>query len=412
VTYIGPVGGLMDPAFLRAWRQAQLEQQAVERHGGGAHGAAKRARGAYATQPDPRHPDDGFRPGDGSFVGGLQEMLREILDLAGSHHELGRMLANAPPERYTVLQEAITAQPVEVAGAIAWIIEHLHRTEEVATACGELGPALARILAGREQHLDMCGRSIIDAIRTGLGDRWKPDFDGAMHSAWGLVAEWLRRGMERIDYQTPYWTGVVVARDGLAVRLRTHLPYPYHPGQHVALESSDKRAGDFVPAWISGAPAPGRPIEVYVDSLDAEPGDRIRLREAAGDLKLFPPSQHALLLVAEGIGVAPMKALLTQLREAGDTRVAHLFWGVRHREDLFDLEGLRALRATVKPVVAEGPAYPYASGAVYDVVAEHGDWHSNDVYVAGEPAMVEKTIARLTAGGVPVGHIATGVLTA
>ena len=61
------------------------------------------------------------------------------------------------------------------------------------------------------------------------------------------------------------------------------------------------------------------------------------------------------------------------------------------------------------PAVAEGSAYPYRSGRLH-VVVDHGDWHANDVFVAGSPQMVSGTIEILTAHGVPREHIISGDL--
>jgi NAD(P)H-flavin reductase len=39
------------------------------------------------------------------------------------------------------------------------------------------------------------------------------------------------------------------------------------------------------------------------------------------------------------------------------------------------------------------------------VVARGGDWHEHDAYVCGPTAMVEATVAQLTALGVPLSQI-------
>ncbi len=421
---IEPVPGITDPMFLRAWQQAQLEQQATERHG---HNTAQRRRGREGGAAPPGGPpvaEDGFRPGDQGFLRTLQGLLRQCLSAAGSPDRLSRGVAEQlalKPAR-TALHEAALAHPGDLGEAIGWLVDNLHRPYVVSSGCAQLGPALAEILGESEEQLDAFGPAVTEALRVSLGSGWRAEYGQAWESMWNLVARWIRQGMEAVDFEPPFWTGVVVSHDRrradvAVLRLRTHLPYRYHAGQYTVVESM-LRPDAWWPCWIASPPAPDDVIEVHVQAGGDEvaealvhrtaAGDRIRLRPPGGDLALPPPSAHALLLVAGGVGVAPMKALLAELRASGDERVVHLFWGVRHRDDLYDLEAMRALGATVVPVVAEGPAYPYHSGLVPDVVAAHGDWHANDVCVTGSKRLVEATVAVLTARGVPREHISTG----
>jgi NAD(P)H-flavin reductase len=415
---IDPVPGITDPMFLRAWQQAQLEQQAVERHGANAGHRRRPRESGSAYQEHQPAAEDGFRPGDQGFLRTLQGLLRQCLSAAGSPDRLSRGLAErlaAAPA--SPLHEA---HPGDLGEAITWLVDNLHRPYVVSSGCAQLGPALADL--EQEHELDTFGPAVTEALRATLGDGWRAEYGPAWESMWGLVAQWIRQGMETVQFEPPFWTGVVVSHDrrraDLAVlRLRTHLPYPYRAGQYTVVEST-LRAEAWRSFWIANPPAPDHLIEVHVQAAGDEvaealvhrtaAGDRVRLRPPGGGLTLPPPSEHALLLVAGGVGVAPMKALLAELRAAGDERVVHLFWGVRHRDDLYDLEAMRALGATVVPVVAEGPAYPYHSGLVADVVAAHGDWHANDVCVTGSSALIEATVSVLTANGVPREHIWTG----
>jgi NAD(P)H-flavin reductase len=420
VAQIDPVPGITDPMFLRAWQQAQLEQQAFERHGAN---AAKGRRRPALAQPEPQPSvEDGFRDGDQGFLRTLQGLLRQCLNAAGSPDRLSRGLAEQLAMAPDPLHEAALAHPGDLGEAITWLVDNLHRPYVVSSGCAQLGPALAELLDREQEPLEALGPTVTDALRASLGAGWRSEYGLAWESMWGLVAQWIRQGMETVQFEPPFWTGVVVSHDRrradvAVLRLRTHLPYPFHAGQYTVVESM-LRPEVWRPFWIASPPAPDHVIEVHVQAAGdgvagalvhrTAAGDRIRLRPPGGDLALPPPSEHALLLVAGGVGVAPMKALLAELRASGDERVVHLFWGVRHREDLYDLEAMRALGATVVPVVAEGPAYPYHSGLVPEVVAAHGDWHANDVCVTGSRRLVEATVEVLTANGVPREHISTG----
>ena len=411
---IDPIGGTTDPTLMRAWHQATLEQQVVERQQ-----QIARRRRAYEEAQAQAEPSDGFRQGDQGFLPMLQAKLREYLAAVGSAPELSgrlaRQLRRALPDTRTALHAAALAHPADLGAAVFWVVEHLDRPHLVAQECARLGPAVGETLGPARNHLDAFGLALIDALKDSTEPRATEWAD-----AWDLVVRWIRPSM----YQdAPFWTGEVVKhdrrRDEIAViQVRTHLPYAFRPGQQVSIETG-RRPDAWQTVWIASLPAEDNVIELHVQVFDAVTedlvkhtgaGDRIRLRGARGGLSLPPRSEHALLMVAGGVGIAPMKALLAELRREGDERLVHLFWGVRQRDGLYDLEAVRRLGATVVPAVAEGPAYPYRSGALPDVVVDHGDWRPNDVLIAGSPQMVRGTIEVLTAHGVPAGHIIAGDL--
>ena len=112
-----------------------------------------------------------------------------------------------------------------------------------------------------------------------------------------------------------------------------------------------------------------------------------------------------LLLVAGDTGVAPLKALLTEMAATGDPRSAVLFWGVRDLDELYDIEDITRIaqacrRVTVVPVVSEGDPGQYASGLVTDAIAAYGEWSGHEVYLAGPPLMLAATSAALRRLGV------------
>jgi NAD(P)H-flavin reductase len=110
-------------------------------------------------------------------------------------------------------------------------------------------------------------------------------------------------------------------------------------------------------------------------------------------------------MVAGDTGVAPLKAMLTEMAATGDRRSAVLFWGVRDLDELYDIEEIASIarachRATVVPVVSVGEAGQYASGLVTDAIAAYGEWSEAEVFLAGPPLMLIETRAALQALGV------------
>jgi NAD(P)H-flavin reductase len=136
-----------------------------------------------------------------------------------------------------------------------------------------------------------------------------------------------------------------------------------------------------------------------------QPGDEVRFSRAEGAMGLTGYPGRDVLMVAGDTGVAPLKAMLTELAATGDRRSAVLFWGVRDLDELYDIEEIAAIarachRATVVPVVSEGEAGPYASGLVTDAIAAYGEWSGAEVFLAGPPLMLANTGAALQALGV------------
>jgi NAD(P)H-flavin reductase len=87
-------------------------------------------------------------------------------------------------------------------------------------------------------------------------------------------------------------------------------------------------------------------------------------------------------------------------------RDIHLLVGARTQAELYDLADLRALEARtpwlrVVPVVSADPSFDGMHGMLPDVLDRFQDWSRHDVYVAGPPEMVERTITWLDDLGVP-----------
>ena len=104
-------------------------------------------------------------------------------------------------------------------------------------------------------------------------------------------------------------------------------------------------------------------------------------------------SGRDLLLIAEGTGIATMKALLTEVAWRRQRRAVRLFVGVRTVAEIYDLEPLRAiaaecLDAQVQVVVAAGPQGRFLGGSLAHVVAGATDWADWDVYADGPPALI------------------------
>jgi NAD(P)H-flavin reductase/hemoglobin-like flavoprotein len=380
--------------------------------------------GAGVTPARPGPPADGMDPADDAALREVQRLLGDSLSLAGGAAEVaGRLhtaLAQAQPQLLAALPGGPLSQIEQLAQALTWLVHHLDQPPALAAGCGLLGAALAEC-GVRPEQLRLVGAALAEAMRAGMAaGGWRQEFDQAWRTTWQHAYEWIVHGETRIRHQPTTWTATVVAherrRDDLAiVRLRPDLPMPFRPGQYTRIEVP-QLPGVWRPYSLAGAPRQDDVVELHVRAKTESGvsgalvyrtgvGDRVRLGRAEGDMGLPERPGRNLLLIAGDTGVAPLKALLTELAATGDPRSAVLFWGARTLDELYDIDDVARIaaagrRTTVVPVISEGEAGPYASGLVTDAVAAYGEWSDHEVYLAGPPVMLAATSAALRLLGV------------
>ena len=142
-------------------------------------------------------------------------------------------------------------------------------------------------------------------------------------------------------------------------------------------------------------------------------GDELQLTGPYGVFTLRASSPRRLLFIGGGAGMAPILSLLRLLDESGDKRSAVYYYGARRPEDLFHLEQLEALVASLPdlrfvPALSEedGTGWQGETGLITDVVERlEEDVSEVEAYVCGPPPMVDAAIALLERKGVPESHI-------
>jgi NAD(P)H-flavin reductase len=384
---------------------------------------------AHSTPPagagDGRVPAiDGMDPGDDALLRETQQLLSTSLTFAGGPTEVAERfrtaLVPACPGLLPKLPGDDRTQVMMLARGLTWLVHHLDQPPLVVSGCGQLGAALA-VCGVEAERLQLVGAALVEAIRAGMpAGAWRQDFELAWRSTWQHVHEWIGHGAATIGDEAPIWTAEVMShelrRPDLAVlRLRPYLPMPFRPGQYARVEVGEL-PGIWRPYSLAGAPHRDDLVEVHVRAKTVngvsgtlvyrtKAGDRVHLSPAEGEMALSELPDRPVLMIAGDTGVAPLKALLTELADTGDPRSAGLFWGVRNLVELYDIDDVAeiarsAKRATVVPVVSEGDPGPYASGLVTDAVAAYGEWSDHEVYLAGPPMMLAATSAALYQLGV------------
>ena len=153
-----------------------------------------------------------------------------------------------------------------------------------------------------------------------------------------------------------------------------------------------------------------------------KPGDQIEVTGPFGDMNLSP-SQHAspLLLIAGGVGLAPLRSMVAALQTTGFSAPVFLFHGARSRENLYNEEFFRSLArscpnfhyfpALSRPMLEDGWTGP--KGMIHEILAEKLPalpYQSKDgllAFVCGPKPMMEAVGKVLVAGNLPSDRIFT-----
>jgi NAD(P)H-flavin reductase/hemoglobin-like flavoprotein len=336
-----------------------------------------------------------------------------------SHPETREMfpvsMAHQRDRLFSALGEVVAR--VDDLDALVPILQQLGRDHRKFGTLAAHYPAVGASLLATLQHFD---------------DEWDDALAASWTEAYGLIAEVMIAAADEAAEQPAWWEAEVVDHDRRTVdvavlQVRPSSPLEYLPGQAVSVES------DLRPRlwrWYSpaNAPRPDGRLELHVKARDGGPvssalvrqartGDVLRLGPPVGHLALDTASDRDLLLVAGGTGLAPLKAVVDQVARQGPARRVDLFVGARATDAFYDRADLRRLEQehawlTVTYAVSQEKGTAVEHGDIGDVVLRHGPWTSRDAYVAGNPVMVEDTVARLLQHGLPMGRIRTEVFAA
>jgi NAD(P)H-flavin reductase len=141
----------------------------------------------------------------------------------------------------------------------------------------------------------------------------------------------------------------------------------------------------------------------------AQPGDVLTVHGPQGGFGLIADSLRPRWFVAGGTGLAPVLSMLRRMAEFGEMNDARLFYGVNRESELFLLDELDALRATLPQLHVDlcvreaGDGWQGSHRTPVDALAaalsEGGA--APDLYVCGPPAMVSAAQAVAARARVP-----------
>lgn len=126
-----------------------------------------------------------------------------------------------------------------------------------------------------------------------------------------------------------------------------------------------------------------------------KPGDIVDLRGPFGNAGIIPGDMMPLLLVAGGMGLPPMKAMIDDALHRGDTRQMTLYWGTRTKSEMYLMDYFTQLAAGN----THFKFVPVVGGEVSREIAQEGNLSGIRIYLAGPPPMIHASVTAALQNG-------------
>jgi NAD(P)H-flavin reductase/hemoglobin-like flavoprotein len=302
--------------------------------------------------------------------------------------------------------------------ALVHIVQMVDRPDDLVPFLRQLGRD-HRKFGVIPRHYEAVGTALLAALKNQLGPDWTPEVERAWAEAFTIVARAMQEAAAT-DTNPASWSATVIEHRRLTwdlalVRVQPDQPVPYLPGQYMSVEVPQRPR---LWRYLSPANAPREDggMEFHVRAVDGgwvsraivshtQIGDVWRFGPPLGRLAVDRDSGRDVLMIAGGTGIAPLSSILDYLAQWGENPAVQVFYGAPSREDLYDLEQLRALAATnpwltIVPVVERGqPTAGFELGTLPEAVTRHGAWPKHDVLVSGSPSMIRATVSRMLVAG-------------
>ncbi|MGW0118837.1 globin domain-containing protein [Streptomyces sp. NPDC003327] len=374
---------------------------------------AAEPRGAGARHPGAR--DAGGSP-DAVLVRRTLAEIAPVADRVTSYFYALLFLRN--PELRDMFPAAMDTQRDRLLRALLTAAEHLDDRPTLTAYLENLGRG-HRKYGTRPDQYPAVGEALLGALARYAVTVWDAGTEAAWVRTYTTISQiMIDAAAENEKEAPPWWQAEVVSHDlrtpDVAVlTLRPDQPYPFLAGQYTTLET---------PWWprtwrhysFASAPRPDGLLSLHVKAVPAgwvsnalvhraRPGDVLRLGPPAGSMTVDHATDHGLLCLGGGTGIAPIKALVEDVAEHGDRRPVDVFYGARSGHDLYDMDTLLRLQKTF-PWLAVHPVTD-AQGRLPETACRYGPWNERDAYLSGPLGMVRQGVDALRGAGVPAERI-------
>ncbi len=343
----------------------------------------------------------------------------------------GYLFAACPSLR-EMFPAAMSQQNDRLFAAIVKIVSLLDAPDRLGRYLAQLG-ADHRKYDVRPEHYPPVGEALLRALRRHCG-AWDDRAEAAWGGAYAVASDAMIAGAASC-FGPPWWQGRVIrherrTKDVAVLEIETSEPISYEPGQYITVQH---------PKWprvwrqfsVASAPSSdGRRVQLHVRQVqggwvstalirDSPDGGKVLLGPAVGEMTAESADGRDLLLVAGGVGLAPMKALAedvlmrdeSALRGGwGFRRNIALFHGAQDPTGLYEMPWLRGLERDYPwfqavPVVSGEHQFNGLRGQVSDAVGGYADWSDREAFMAGPAEMISATADLLVKGGMPEGRM-------
>lgn len=200
-------------------------------------------------------------------------------------------------------------------------------------------------------------------------------------------------------------------------------PLDFAAGQYAVLNFSQAgQVHETRPYSIASAPQQpylefhirntGRGVSAHAATA-LKPGDSVAVEGPFGKSPLVAGDSRPLVLLAGGVGIAPVKSIVDCALAQAGARPLQLYWGAADRGQLYLDDYFRGLAArhahfAYHPVLLEGAAGPeYRQGYVGAALAADmpGGFAGHSFYLAGPTPMIDATLPLLLESGAQKDYI-------
>ncbi len=350
-----------------------------------------------------------------SGMGALLALLLELADI---------FIANYGECQITINRE----KSITVKGGSPLLFSLQEKGIFIPSACGGKGTCAyckVKVLAGGGSVLPtetpyLSAREVEDHVRLSCQVKVRNDLLIEIPEDLFSIKEFSAR-VERIFGFTPYIKGLIleiISPDG---------GIAFKPGQYIQLEVPKYKFSE-TPEYrafsIASSPHERDRIELYVGLIEKgvvstyvhkflKRGDEIILRGPFGNF-YYRDSEKDILMIATGTGLAPIMSILRYMRREKIQRKTTLLFGTRTADDLYCVEELGDLEKQLPgfkfiPTLSraeEDSAWGGERGRVTALIKKYVPEGANlDVYICGNPGMVDSCLRLLKEKGVPEGQI-------
>lgn len=204
----------------------------------------------------------------------------------------------------------------------------------------------------------------------------------------------------------------------LCLKLPAKESVQFLAGQHINIVTEDGRQHKFP---LANAPHDNKFLQLHVRNIQGnaftqlvftkmKKGNTLRISEAFGTCYLSKSSKKPVIFVANGTGIAAVKAIFEHSLHARMNIPMHVYWGARNLAEIYLPDFAKQLQAHgifLTVVLSEPAAEDFwrgRAGQVHQAVPEnYGDLSGHRVYACGSPSMVESAKRDFTTRlGLPV----------